>query len=323
MGLLRPDLNKVDPRYLLYIFLGPDFQETIRERTVHGSTVDRILLTEIGEFPVRLVAELAEQRSIAAFLGALDDKIELNRAMNRTLEDMAQAIFKSWFIDFDPINGTAPNGWASLSLGEACDRFGGDVQTGPFGSQLHASDYVASGVPSVMPRDLKEDRISTEGIARIRLEDAERLSKYRLQQGDIVCSRRGDVERRALVTGRENGWLCGTGCLRLRIDSYAVDSQYLYRYLGLDAVRGWIVQHAQGATMPNLNTKILRSLPLHIPPREVQDELRQKIGPLFERREHNHAESQTLAELRDTLLPRLISGEIRIPEAEEAVEHAL
>src|ERR1019366_1010912 len=85
MGLMRPDPAKVDARFLLYAFLGPEFQEVIRERTIHGSTVERILLTELPDFPIRL-PDLATQRFIADLLGALDDKIELNRRRNRTLE---------------------------------------------------------------------------------------------------------------------------------------------------------------------------------------------------------------------------------------------
>ncbi len=102
MGLLRPDKNKVDPRYLLFAFLGPDFQQEIKKRTIYGATVERIALRELPEFPIRL-PPLPEQRAIAHILGTLDDKIELNRQMNRTLEAMAQALFKSWFIDFDPV----------------------------------------------------------------------------------------------------------------------------------------------------------------------------------------------------------------------------
>jgi len=102
MGLLRPGRTKVDPRFLLFLWLSPGFQQTIKERAVQGSTVDRILLTELAGFPVE-IPDLHEQRRIAHILGTLDDKIELNRRMNRTLEAIARAIFKSWFIDFDPV----------------------------------------------------------------------------------------------------------------------------------------------------------------------------------------------------------------------------
>ena len=107
MGLLRPKTDKIDARFLLYAYLGPRFQETLRSRTIHGSTVDRIPLTEMGSFPIDIPRDLPEQRAIAHILGTLDDKIELNRRMNETLEEMARALFKSWFVDFDPVHAKA------------------------------------------------------------------------------------------------------------------------------------------------------------------------------------------------------------------------
>ena len=236
---------------------------------------------------------------------------------------MAQAIFKSWFPAGDALEVDVPDGWVRTTLGEWCDASGGEVQTGPFGSQLHASDYVPVGIPSVMPKNLKEDRVFVQDIARIRIEDAEHLSKHRVAVGDIIYSRRGDIERRALVTEREAGWLCGTGCLRLRLGGQRLDDHYLYRYLELPETRARIVRYAQGATMPNLNTKILRAIPVLRPADVKRRTLVPSITPLFECREANHAQAATLADLRDALLPKLISGEIRVPEAEEAVEAVL
>src|SRR5579872_4828015 len=103
VGLLRPKLDQVDARFLLYAYLAPGFQETLRSRTVHGSTVDRIPLNEMARFLIRIPAKISEQHAIAHILGTLDDKIELNRRMNETLEAMARALFKSWFVDFDPV----------------------------------------------------------------------------------------------------------------------------------------------------------------------------------------------------------------------------
>src|SRR6266702_1468976 len=91
------------------------------------------------------------------------------------------------------------NDWQVTTLGELCRAGLGDIQTGPFGSQLHASDYVPAGIPSVMPQNIGDNFIVEDGIARITAEDAARLSRYLLNVGDIVYSRRGDVERRALV----------------------------------------------------------------------------------------------------------------------------
>jgi very-short-patch-repair endonuclease/restriction endonuclease S subunit len=107
MGLLRAREGEIDQRFLLYAYLGPQFQETLRERTIHGSTVDRIPLIDMPRFPILVPSDITEQRAIAHILGTLDDKIELNRRMSETLEAMARALFKSWFIDFDPVRRNA------------------------------------------------------------------------------------------------------------------------------------------------------------------------------------------------------------------------
>jgi type I restriction enzyme S subunit len=190
--------------------------------------------------------------------------------------------------------GPAPSGWKYKTLGAACEDGGGHIQTGPFGSQLHASDYVADGVPYIMPQNIGDNRIIEYGIARITPEDALRLSRYLVRTGDIVYSRRGDVERRALVRDREDGWLCGTGCLRIRLGERGADPRYASYYLGHPLVREWIVRHAHGATMPNLNTSILAACPFLEPPLAEQRAIAHILGTLDDKIELNRRMSETL-----------------------------
>lgn len=153
--------------------------------------------------------------------------------------------------------------WSAVKLGDVC--IDGGIQTGPFGSQLHQSDYSDEGTPVVMPVDLADGGISTERIARVSDDHVQRLSRHMLEPGDVVYARRGDVGRCSRVTESEKGWLCGTGCLRLRADSNLVDKTFLYYALSNPSVVGWVRNHAIGATMPNLNTTILGDVPLYIP----------------------------------------------------------
>lgn len=155
--------------------------------------------------------------------------------------------------------------WTKTTLSEVSD-----IQTGPFGSQLHASDYVNSGIPIIMPQDIVGNRVITDTIACIREEDAIRLAKYRVAPGDIIYSRRGDVERHALIGNAENMWLCGTGCLRVRPNKHKVIPQYLHYNLSSPDSRAWIRSHAHGTTMPNLNTTILGDTPICYPQIENQ-----------------------------------------------------
>jgi type I restriction enzyme, S subunit len=195
--------------------------------------------------------------------------------------------------------GPVRDEWSTTTLGELCASGGGDIQTGPFGSQLHASDYVPVGIPSVMPQNIGDNVIIEDGIARIMQEDADRLSRYLLKTGDIIYSRRGDVERRAWIRTEQSGWLCGTGCLRVRLGESA-DSRFMSYYLGHPDVRAWIVQHAIGATMPNLNTGILSSVPVVIPQRPEQVAIAALLGALDDKIAVNDRIAGTYEELLRT-----------------------
>ncbi|WP_293653206.1 restriction endonuclease subunit S, partial [Thiolapillus sp.] len=156
------------------------------------------------------------------------------------------------------------------TLGDICDDAGGEIKTGPFGSQLHQSDYSENGTPVVMPKNIIDGTVSVADIARIADQHVERLSQHCLKVGDIVYGRRGDIGRHALIKSREDGWLCGTGCLRITAGNGELQPNFLHYYLDQDDVKGWILNQAVGATMPNLNTTILRSVPVTYPSRESQ-----------------------------------------------------
>lgn len=197
----------------------------------------------------------------------------------------------------DALFRVARSDWDWEPLGEVCRRGGGDIQTGPFGSQLHASDYVPVGVPSIMPQNISQDRVDADGVARISRSDADRLSRYLVKPGDIVYSRRGDVERRALITERENGWLCGTGCLRIRFGDGVVDPRFASYFLSHPASRQWVVRHAVGATMPNLNTSILGALPFLCPSVDEQRAISSVLGALDDKIEQDRRTARVLERL--------------------------
>jgi type I restriction enzyme S subunit len=200
--------------------------------------------------------------------------------------------------------------WRSVTLGAVCEEAGGGVQTGPFGSQLHASDYVPDGTPSVMPQNIGENRIIADGIARVSSRDMQRLRKYWLRNGDIVYSRRGDVERRALVREENDGWLCGTGCLRVRIEDQSVhDPRFVSYALGLIESKAWIVRHAVGATMLNLNTSILAAVPMRVPGIAEQRAIAEVLGALDDKIATNNRQVQLIQDLADSVFARAV-GEL-------------
>lgn len=155
--------------------------------------------------------------------------------------------------------------WLVKTIGELCDAAGGVVKTGPFGAQLHQSDYSEEGTPVVMPTDIINGRIDISRIARVADSHVERLKAHKLRYGDIVYGRRGDIGRQALIRQENIGWLCGTGCLKISLGKAQVLPEYLHYYLSIQEVIGWIQGQAIGATMPNLNTAILRRVPIRFP----------------------------------------------------------
>lgn len=167
-----------------------------------------------------------------------------------------------------------------------------------------------------MPQDIGDNVIREDFIARITVEDSLRLSRYLLQAGDIVYSRRGDVERRALVRPVQEGWLCGTGCLRIRSGD-AINSAYLSYYLGHPSVRQWIKQHAVGATMPNLNTKILGAVPVVVPSRKEQESVAAVLGALDDKVAANERIAVTYEDLLKLQVERM--GLEVEPDRESAV----
>lgn len=175
------------------------------------------------------------------------------------------------------------------TVGALCDRFGGEVQTGPFGSQLHASDYSTEGTPIVMPQDMVDGLIVPDRAARVSAKHVKQLARHVLKVGDIVFSRRGDVRRFAVVTEREAGWLCGTGSIRIRLNSPEICTRYARQYLRQESIGFWLENEAQGVTMPNLNTKIIRALPFVYPPLPEQ----RRIAAILDQAETLRAQRRT------------------------------
>lgn len=187
--------------------------------------------------------------------------------------------------------------WESKTLGEISLS----IQTGPFGSQLHQSDYSDDGTPVVMPKDLMNGTISEESIARVSKEHVERLERHKIQEGDILYSRRGDVGRCAFTSEREKGWLCGTGCLKVRIDKEKAEPKFVFYQLQKAETIGWVVNHAVGSTMLNLNTSILNAVPVDVPEIEIQRKIVSILAAYDELIENNQKQIKLFEEAAQRL----------------------
>ena len=162
------------------------------------------------------------------------------------------------------------------------------IQTGPFGSQLHQSDYKPTGIPCIMPCNIGSNlNIICDNIAYISEEDLNRLAKHKTQEGDIVYSRRGDIEKCAYISSRESGWLCGTGCLKVSIDSTIALPKYVAYLLSTPESKAWLVGNAVGTTMLNLNTTVLSDFPICLPDLDTQQKVVEIIDSIADKIELN------------------------------------
>jgi type I restriction enzyme S subunit len=163
--------------------------------------------------------------------------------------------------------------WQDSTLGELAKRDGGLIQTGPFGSQLHQADYHAEGIPVIMPKDIADGRVMVDSVARISEEMATRLGRHRLAPKTIVLPRRGEITKRAFIRDEQEGWLCGTGCLKIELSGIHLAPEYLYYFMEQEHVVQWLLQHAVGTTMLNLSAGIVSKLPVRFPSIETQREI--------------------------------------------------
>ncbi|MBT7783283.1 MAG: restriction endonuclease subunit S, partial [Anaerolineae bacterium] len=151
--------------------------------------------------------------------------------------------------------------WKESTLGEIAG-----VQTGPFGSQLHRKDYKLVGTPIITVEHLGDNRITRQNLPLVGDDDKERLSKYLIFEGDIVFSRVGSVDRRAYVSNQEDGWMFSGRLLRVRVNKNVIGSKFLSYYFGQSNFKEHIRRIAVGATMPSINTKILKGVEISYPP---------------------------------------------------------
>jgi len=261
-----------------------------------------------------ILPPLKEQLKIASRLSAIDAAIEKTKAVIDQTKRLKQGLLQELLTrgightKFKQTEiGEIPEGWSVDSLESICSG-GKGLQTGPFGSQLHASDYVNAGVPVVMPRDIKNLNIDGENAAKVSQDLADSLSKHKLQYGDLVFSRRGDIGRCGIVRKENVGWLCGTGCLRARADSQ-INPFYLLYAVASQRAQSWLNEHAVGQTMLNLNSSILGDLQIPIPRRQEQDKIVKLLTGI-----DNHLTSNSfvnLESIKAAVSRDLLSGDVR------------
>lgn len=328
IALIRPDLSKIDRRYLHYYLLSPQWRRTIEQRINVGSTVDRIPLTEFPDYPVPL-PPLAHQRAVVAALAAIDDLIENNRRRIEILEETARLIYREWFVDFrfpgheeveccDSDLGPIPEGWDVSPLEDLQSGIPNATAAGPFGSKLGRKDYVDEpGVPVIRGANLRVGGgFVDEGFVFVSSEKAETLASSLARLGDVVVTQRGTLGQVGLVpeSARFEAYVLSQSQMKFTSDDDRVDPLVIYMQLATPEGTRRIQDIATGSGVPHINLSMFREMKFLVPPRSIQRDFVAAVGPMERLRNCLDRQNRTLEGARDLLLPRLISGELDVSE---------
>ena len=318
--------NGIDQRYIHYCLASQHFVDFVSQRS-EGTRMPRANWQCAAKYEINLPS-LPEQRAIAHILGTLDDKIELNRRMNQTLEAMAQAIFKDWFVDFGPVKAKMQgrNPYLPAEIWELFPDALNDEDK-PTGWEVKPLNDVAEFLNGLalqkFPAYNSEDSLPVIKIAELRngiTKKSNRAShniplKYIVKDGDFLFSWSGSLVAR-FWTGSEGA--LNQHLFKVTSDHYPVwfFSQWIYHHLkGFQEIAA-----SKTTTMGHIQREHLREATTNCPPDDVLSVLGESIAPLVERTILNELENRSLAQMRNIILPKLISGELRVSDIEKVME---
>lgn len=341
VGVVRP-ANGIDAKWIAICLRSPLSQHLLgtRANTTVQTTIN---LKDVRALPIP-IPPLAEREQIAEFVSALDDRIALLRETNATLEAIAQALFKSWFVDFDPVcaksqglapagmdeatatlfpdgfeesaEGQVPKGWRFAPIGDVVEG----IYDGP-----HATPPESEGGPVFLGiKNLTGTGLDLSDVRHISEGDFGQWTRRVLPAaGDIVFSYEATLGFFALVPP---GLRCclGRRLALIRPRAKASDGHFFFHQFIAAPFQRLLERHTiQGATVNRIALKHFPSYAVMDPPAEVKAAFDAAVAPIWARIHANQAQGRSLAHLRDTLLPRLISGQLRLPEAEAVAEEAV
>lgn len=246
---------------------------------------------------------LAEQQRIAGILSSLDDKIELNNAINKNLEEQAQTIFKNWFIDYAPFGGTMPDGW---KVGKLSDI--GTVVAGGTPSKAKEEYYTNNGIAWITPKDLSlyPNKFTSKGEIDITQEGYDNSSAKLMPKGTVLFSSRAPI---GYITIAQND-ICTNQGFKSVVPKPNIGSPYIYFYLKTHTEE--IENKSSGSTFKEASGSLMNSLDAVIPSDDSLAEFNALCYPIFEQQEMLEKENQQLATLRDNLLSKLMSEQIGV-----------
>ena len=342
--LFVSDFKGNDPKFVSYFLRTLDFLSYSDKAAVPGVNRNHLHTAKILWPP-----DVAEQRAIAHILGTLDDKIELNRRMNETLEAIARVIFKSWFVDFDPVlakaNGEPPESicrrlgltpellalfpdhFQDSELGEipegwkisSVEKLSMKVGMGPFGSNIKVSTFELEGIPVISGQHLNDTMLEDNRFNFISKEHADKLASANVARGDIVFTHAGNIGQVAYIPDRSRyvRYVLSQRQFFMRCDISRISPIFMTYFFRSPEGQHKLLANTAQVGVPSIARPVsyLKSIELVVPPKPLVDQFDTSVRTFHQRISIDKSETESLAKLRDALLPKLISGELRVPEA--------
>jgi type I restriction enzyme S subunit len=318
-------IKGVVPRFFKHLFKCKPYIQALQSTSNLVRDGQALRFQNFAQVPLPLVS-LEEQTQIAKFLdyetAKIDALIEKQQQLIALLNEKRQAVISHAVTKGLNPNapmrdsgiewlGQVPAHWTVCQL-----KFNTlEMQTGPFGSQLHAEDYVEGGIPLVNPAHMVSGTVVPESGCTVDSATCERLSRHKLSVGDLVLARRGELGRCVVIGENEAGWLCGTGSLRATL-STRLDPYYAYMLLSSEGVKSELSLESRGSTMENLNTTTLGKIRIPIPPRTEQENILRYVGHIASRYDAIERaaldQSRLLQERRTALISAAVTGKIDV-----------
>lgn len=333
----------INPSYLYWMLRTPQYREYCRSRAT-GTTTLGLAREDFLAFPI--ADPKPEQDSLVELLEGIEERIELLAETNVTLEAIAQALFKSWFVDFDPVHANAgtqapslppeiqalfpatftdspqgliPEGWQICSVEDIAERVG----MGPFGSNIKVSTFVESGIPVISGQHLKNYLVEDNSFNFVTEEHAQKLAKSCVHAGDVIFTHAGSIGQVSLLhrDSRYKKYVLSQRQFFLRCDPEKMAPEWMTYYFKSPSGQHQLLANTSQVGVPSIARPVsyLRSIQFVKPPIEIVGRFAEIVDALNSKTMGLRQQLNNLMQIRDTLLPRLISGQLRLPEAEQVV----
>jgi len=332
------DFKGNEPRFVYYLLKTIRYSDYLDKAAVPGINRNDVHRAQVYLPPI------SEQKAIAHTMRCIDERMESLQEQNTTLEAIARAIFKSWFVDFDPVRakaegrepegmdaataalfpnefqnssiGLIPTGWTARKVEEIAER----VAMGPFGSSIKVETFVPSGVPVISGQHLRTFMLEDNSYNFISEEHAQRLARASVSPGDIIFTHAGNIGNVSIIPrhARYSRYVLSQRQFFMRCDESKTSANYVALYFTSAEGKHRLLANASSVGVPSIARPVtyLRSIDILVPDKRTLNAFDEAVDPMLESIQHNRTRIETLSAIRDTLLPRLISGKLRVPEAE-------